>query len=99
MKKSEFLRGLRAIDYLANGAPSHQKTELPPVQCKNSATAFEYGRVLTDTVSRARSTTSQDLCLLNSFEKRELPEPFMSWMKNPVENWDLHCAELIVSTR
>ena len=27
MKKSEFLRGLRAVDYLANGAPSHQKTE------------------------------------------------------------------------
>ena len=52
MKKSEFLRGLRAIDYLANGAPSHQKTELPPVQCKNSATAFEYGRVLTDTIAQ-----------------------------------------------
>ena len=40
-------------------------------------------------LSRARSTTSQYLRLLNSFEKKLLPNSFISWMKNPVEDWNL----------
>ena len=52
MKKSEFLRGLIAIDYLANGAPSLQKTELPLVLCKISESTYEHRRVLTDTIAQ-----------------------------------------------
>ena len=47
----EYLRALRAVSYLKEGAPSWQISDLPSMLCKNARSAFEYGVSLTDTVA------------------------------------------------
>ena len=42
---------MKAVHNLKFGAPSHQKSELPAVMCKNSDSAVEYGRILSDTIA------------------------------------------------
>ena len=51
LKQSEWERGMKAIHNLKYGAPSHQKIELPAVMCKNSDSAVEYGKILSDTIA------------------------------------------------
>ena len=51
LKKSEWERGMKAVHNLKFGAPSHQKSELPAVMCKNSDSAVEYGKILSDTIA------------------------------------------------
>ena len=36
LKDSEYIRGLKAIDFLSVGAPSYHRSELPPVYCENA---------------------------------------------------------------
>ena len=36
LKRSEWERGMKAVHNLKFGAPSHQRSELPVVMCKNS---------------------------------------------------------------
>ena len=50
MTVAEKERGKKAIDYLTNGAPSHQKKRLPPICCKNHESAYENAPCLTDTI-------------------------------------------------
>ena len=51
LNRAEYGRGLRTVAFLSEGAPSHQKTSLPAVFCRNARTAYEYGAQLTDTVA------------------------------------------------
>ena len=51
LRNSEIARGEKALDYLKNGAPSHQKMSLPPLSCKNSDSSVVYGASLADTLA------------------------------------------------
>ena len=51
LNRAEYGRGLKTVAFLSEGAPSHQKTSLPAVFCRNAKTAYEYGAQLTDTVA------------------------------------------------
>jgi len=42
-----------------------------------------------DRMSRKLTTRSNDRKMLDSFKNPELPEPFVEWLKNPREDWDL----------
>ena len=44
---------------------------------------------LVDRLSRERTTTKQDMKLLESFVLPEVPVCLMEWMKNPSEDWSL----------
>ena len=51
LRNSEIARGKKALNFLTNGAPSYQKKNLPPISCKNSDSATEYGAALADTIA------------------------------------------------
>lgn len=52
LRQCEWLRGGRAVDFLSNGAPSHQKSPaLPPMKCRNEESAYEHGETLSDTIA------------------------------------------------
>ena len=51
LTKAEFKRGLRAVSFIREGAPSHQKTELPGVFCQNTQSAFLHRESLSDTLA------------------------------------------------
>jgi len=44
---------------------------------------------LADRLSREHTTRWEERNLLNRSEKRELPDIFREWLKNPVEDWDM----------
>ena len=50
LKDTEYIRGLKAIDFLSVGAPSYHRSELPPVYCENAKQTLIYGAQLTDTI-------------------------------------------------
>ena len=52
MTDAEKVRGKKAIDYLVNGAPSHQRKHMPPIACKNHDSAYENAPSLTDTIAQ-----------------------------------------------
>lgn len=47
---SSFLRGLKTVENLTNGAGSYQKTKLPPCLVKNAKNCYVYGAATTDTI-------------------------------------------------
>jgi hypothetical protein len=47
----EFARGLKAIRFLKEGAPSFQKKSLGPIYCKNEPSAYQNGASLTDSIA------------------------------------------------
>ena len=51
MTECEWGRGVKALKYLQEGAPSHQMVDLPAIACENSASASEYGAILSDTIA------------------------------------------------
>ena len=51
MKSSELIRANKAVDYLKNGAPSHQVKNLPALNSANSESAYVYGASLSDTLA------------------------------------------------
>ena len=51
MTMCEWERGVKALKYLQEGAPSHQMVDLPAIACENSASATEYGAILSDTIA------------------------------------------------
>ena len=51
MKGSELIRANKAVDYLKNGAPSHQIKNLPALNSTNLESAYVYGASLTDTLA------------------------------------------------
>ena len=51
LRLAEIRRGERAKSFLAEGAPAFQKKDLPPVYCKNAASALENAPMLTDTIA------------------------------------------------
>ena len=40
-------------------------------------------------MSREHTTKWEERNLMNRSEKRELPDIFREWLKNPVEDWDM----------
>jgi len=42
-----------------------------------------------DRMSRMKTTTEWDICLLKSFSHAKVPKCLTDWMKKPVEDWDL----------
>jgi hypothetical protein len=48
---AERLRGAKTLDFLVNGASSHQKSALPCITVKNAKTAVKHGRYMTDNVA------------------------------------------------
>ena len=51
MTSHEFARAEKAVDYLRNGAPSHQKSDLPCCFVKNASSTVKYGRQITDNIA------------------------------------------------
>ena len=51
LNKAEYERGKKIVNFLTNGAPSYQKSKLPPVFCKNARSTLDHGAQLTDTVA------------------------------------------------
>jgi len=51
MTVHQWERSLKAIDYLRNGAPSHQKSSLPGCFVKNSRSALMHGREVTEAIA------------------------------------------------
>ena len=51
LTSSQYLRGLKAISYLKNGAPSFQKTILPPCVVKNTPSSIKNGILVTDSIA------------------------------------------------
>jgi len=47
----QYERSMKAVDYLKNGAPSHQMEDLPGVFVENSTSAFLHGRQVTESVA------------------------------------------------
>jgi len=51
LSTSSYLRGLKTVENLKNGAGSFQKANLPPCYVKNAKNTYVYGAATTDTVA------------------------------------------------
>jgi len=51
MTNHEYTRALKAIEFLRNGAPSHQKSSLPGCFVKNASSTVKYGRQMSDNIA------------------------------------------------
>jgi len=47
----QYERSMKAVDFLKNGAPSHQTDYLPSCFVKNSPSAFKHGRQVTESIA------------------------------------------------
>jgi hypothetical protein len=45
--------------------------------------------VLVDRLSRKPTASEDDRKLLKKYSCKNVPESFLSWLSNPVEDWDL----------
>jgi hypothetical protein len=51
MTNHEYTRALKAVEFLRNGAPSHQKSSLPGCFVKNASSTIKYGRQISDNIA------------------------------------------------
>ncbi len=51
MTSPEYIRAMKAVDYLRNGAPSHQMSSLPGCFVKNASSTLKYGRQISDNIA------------------------------------------------
>jgi hypothetical protein len=51
MTSHEYSRARKAVDFLRNGAPSHQSSRLPGCFVKNASSTVKYGRHITDSIA------------------------------------------------